>query len=470
MNGVINIITRSAAETQGTLLRLTAGEQEKALSLRQGWAFDGGAFRAYLRGIDRGESELLDGSGSGDGWKRAQGGMRADLRRGRHGWTFQGDVQSATLDKSTAPDVDFTQFNVLGRWEHSGERVTTRVQMYFDHTDREQPPQGVGFTLATTDLELQQSADLGTRHRLVWGFGRRYNDYDVGNTPTLFFEPASRTLELTNVFAQDTISLNDRWKLTAGIKFERNSYSGWSTLPDLRLAWSPDDHSLIWAAAARAVRAPTPFDVDVRESFGGPVLLFGNPEFETEKVWAYEVGYRAQPHDAVSWSATAFYNDHDDLRSIEGTPVTFFPLYWGNHIEGATYGIEVWANWQVTPWWRLSPGFRSLRKRLEFSEGGFPVLDLHQAGNDPSSHASLKSSMNFGKVSIDGMLRYVGNLPSPAFDSVTELSARFAWQATDSLEISLSGFNLLDDAHREYAAPTGNGIRRSVQAELRWTF
>ncbi len=117
------------------------------------------------------------------------------------------------------------------------------------------------------------------------------------------------------------------------------------------------------------MRAPTPLDVDVRESFGGPVLLFGNPDFQTEKVWAYELGYRAQPHPSVSWSASAFYDDYDDLRTVEITPVTFFPLRWGNLIEGSTYGVEIWGNLQVTKWWRLSPGFRSLHKRLSFKEG-----------------------------------------------------------------------------------------------------
>jgi iron complex outermembrane receptor protein len=470
MNGVINIITRSAADTQGTSLRLTAGDQEVAASLRHGWTFDGGAIRAYAKGFERGESELTGGAGARDDWRRVQGGVRADFQRGANSFTLQGDLQGATLNKASLPDVDYTQFDVLGRWEHAGERVTTRVQVFYDRTDRERPPEGVAFELATTDLEFQQSMNLASRHQLVWGLGRRYNEIDIDSTPTLFFVPESRRLELTNVFAQDTITLNDRWKLTAGLKFERNSYSDWSTLPDLRVAWSPNDASLVWAAASRAVRAPTPFDVDVREAFGGPVLLFGNPDFETEKVWAYEVGYRAQPSANVSWSASVFYNDHDDLRSVEGTPVTFFPLYWDNLIEGATYGVEIWANWQVTPWWRLSPGFRSLHKRLEFSEGAVPVLDLHQVGNDPTSQASLKSSMTFGRFSADGMLRYVGTLPSPAADRVTELSARFAWRASDSLEISLSGFNLLDDAHLEYAAPTGNGIRRAIQAELRVIF
>jgi iron complex outermembrane receptor protein len=230
------------------------------------------------------------------------------------------------------------------------------------------------------------------------------------------------------------------------------------------------ESSLLWAAASRAVRAPTPFDVDVRETFGGPPLLVGNPDFETEKVWAYEIGYRAQPLETLSWSASVFYDDYDDLRSIEITPVTFFPLNWGNLIEGAAYGVEIWGNWQVTPWWRLSPGFRSLHKRLEFSPGATPILDLHQVGNDPSSQASLKSSMTFGKLGVDAMLRYVGKLPSPAADDVTEMSLRVAYQASDSLQFALSGFNLLDEAHLEYAAPTGNGIRREWLAEVRLNF
>jgi iron complex outermembrane receptor protein len=469
MNGVINIITRRAEDTQGNLLHVTMGEQEAALAVRHGGTFGGGAFRAYAKAFDRGPSEIA-GQSAGDRWKRVQGGIRSDFQRGDSLFTVQGDLQHATLNKGALPEVEFDQFNVLGRWEQQGERVNTRLQLYFDRTDRGHPPSGVAFDLDSYDVDFQQSMGLGSRHQLVWGIGRRYNEIDIENTATLFFEPSSRTLELTNLFAQDTMRLNDELKLTAGIKFERNSYSGWSTLPDLRLSWAPDEQTLIWAAGAQAVRAPTPFDVDVRETFGGPLLLSGNPDFKTEKVWAYELGYRAQPDSRISWSASAFYNEYDDLRSVEATAVTFFPLWWDNLIEGSTYGVEIWGNWQVNPWWRLSPGFRSLHKRLRFSEGATAILDLNQAGNDPTSQGSLKSAMNFGRFSVDAMLRYVGKLPSPAARDYTELSTRIAFQASEKLEVSLSGFNLLDDTHLEYAAPTGNGIRRTIQAELRVIF
>lgn len=469
VNGVINVITRRAGETQGAYARGTVGTQETALAARYGQAFDGGAFRVYGKAFDRGPSELVDGSSAGDRWNKVQGGFRADFGTVKNAFTVQGDVQSATLNMGAAPEVDYDQYNVLGRWSHTGERVETRVQFYFDRLVRGKPPDGVAFDLNVYDIEVQQSASLGPRHRLVWGVGRRYSDYDIVDSPSLFFVPPSRKLDLTNVFAQDTIRLSPHFHLTAGLKFEDNSYSGWETLPDLRFSWTPTDQTLVWAAAARAIRSPTPLDVDVREAVGGEVLLFGNPDFKTEKLWAYEIGYRSQPHPSISWSFSTLYNEYDDLRSIEATPATFFPLTWGNEIEGSTYGVEFWASWQVTDWWRLSPGFRSLHKRLHYRDGASAVVGLNEVGNDPTSQASLKSSMMFGRFSIDAMLRYVGELPNTTPD-YTELGARFAYRVSDALEFSVSGVNLLDSQHVEYAPPAGRELRRAVYAEARVSF
>lgn len=469
VNGVINVITRRAGETQGAYARGTVGTQETALAARYGQVFDGGAFRVYGKAFDRGPSELVDGSSAGDRWNKVQGGFRTDFGTGKNAFTAQGDVQSATLNMGAAPEVDYDQYNVLGRWSHTGDRVETRVQFYFDRLVRGKPPDGIAFDLNVYDLEVQQSASLGARHRLVWGIGRRYSDYDVIDSPSLFFVPPSRKLDLTNVFAQDTIRLSQHFHVTAGLKFEDNSYSGWETLPDLRFSWTPTDKTLVWAAAARAIRSPTPLDVDVREAVGGEVLLFGNPDFKTEKLWAYELGYRSQPHPSISWSLSTFYNEYDDLRSIEATPDTFFPLTWGNQIEGSTYGVEFWASWQATGWWRLSPGFRSLHKRLHYREGASAVVGLNEVGNDPRSQASLKSSMVFGPFSIDAMLRYVGELPNATPD-YTELGARFAYRMSDTLEFSVSGVNLLDDQHVEYAPPAGRAQRRAIYAEARVSF
>ncbi|HKS54863.1 MAG TPA: TonB-dependent receptor [Steroidobacteraceae bacterium] len=470
MNGVINIITRSSADTLGTVVRAGAGNQESGASGRFGGEFgDGGAYRVYAKAVDRGSTELADGSSAHDHWNKTQAGFRADWERSADRWTAQGDVYDAEQNVLGTSNIGFSGANVLGRWERASDDSRLSVQAYFDHTQREAPPDGAPFKLDTYDVELQHSFAIGAAHHIVWGAGKRMHDYRVENIGALQFVPAHRTLNLGNVFAQDAIALSDSVNLTIGLKLEDNPYSGWSALPDLRLAWSASDTALLWAAASRAIRSPTPFDADVAEIVGGSPFLVGNPDFQTEKVTAFEVGYRGRPRDTISLSLSAFYNVYDDLRTIEITPVTFLPLMWGNRMKGETYGIEGWADVQVTPWWRLSPGLRTLHKDLEFKEGASGLLGVEQAGNDPRWRASLKSSMDLGdRLTLDAFLRYVDELPDPKNDAYIDLSLRIAWDLSSSWQLSLSGFNLLDKTHTEYPAPIGMEIPRSFFLEARW--
>jgi iron complex outermembrane receptor protein len=470
MHGVINIITRRAQDSQGGLLRADGGPEERALSARYGGKLGGdGAFRVYAKWFERGETEFADGTGAEDDWSKIQVGFRADLARDRHRFTVQGDWQDADVSEAGDTDFGFHGMNVLGRWEHAGERVASRAQVFFDRIHRGKPLSGIDYRINTLDFELEQSATLGSAHHLMWGIGRRSYDYETVNND-LAFVPDHRTLALTNVFVQDVISLGDEWALTAGLKLEDNRFTDWEVLPDLRVSWTPNDSLLVWVAGSRAIRAPTPFDTDVEEYVGGSLIIRGNPDFEPEKVTAYELGLRAQPDARFSFSASAFYNEYDDLRTIELHPLTIVPLTWGNLIEGSSYGVEAWANLQVTSWWRLSPGFRSLHKRLEFSEGASRLVGLSQVGNDMTSQYQLKSSMDFGSVGFEAILRKVGSLPSPATDDYTELHARVSWQVNENVEIAVKGFNLLNKTHPEYAAPQGREIRRSVMAELRYAF
>lgn len=469
MHGVINIITRSAYLTQGALTSLGVGDQERSGGLRYGGKRERAAWRVYGKAFEQDAMELADGASAQDDWYKGQAGFRADWEEGSDGWTVQGDLYRAREGQATLPDVNVEGVNVLGRFQRSGETGQLQVQAYYDYTNRAQPQDGVAFDLHTYDVELQQTFALGA-HQLIWGAGVRRHDYDITNSSTLLFEPHARELTLGNVFLQGAISLSDAVSLTAGLKLEHDSFSGWNPLPDLRLAWRVTEESLLWASASRAIRSPTPFDRDVVEKVGTLVFLTGNPSFDPERVDAFELGYRGQPHAKLSLSASVFYNVYDDLRTIEpaGGGV-FLPLKWGNRMEGESYGLEAWMKWQAADWWRLAPGVRLLRKRLEFESGASEILGLGQSGNDPEAQALLTSSMNLGpRVTFDATLRFVDSLPEPELDSYYELNASARWYASAQLEISLTGFNLLDSSHQEYPSPAGVFIRRGVFAEVRW--
>jgi iron complex outermembrane receptor protein len=471
MNGVINIITRPAYLTDKSLVSAGAGNREQTVSGRYaGKAGEALSYRVYGKMFRRDAEELADGSSAFDAWEKAQGGFRADWTGSADSVTAQGDLYRGTQSEAADGQGLVLGGNVLGRWQHHGAASDWQVQAYYDETQRTQRD-STGFSLRTYDIELQQSLNLGWNH-VVWGAGTRLHRYHITNSTSLLFEPDERSLVLGDFFGQDTIALSPKVDLTLGLKLERDPYSDWTPLPDLRLAWRVSDSATLWGSAARAIRAPTPFDDDVQEKLGGSLFLTGNQGFKPEQVDAFEIGYRGQPLQRLSWSASVFYNLYDDLRTIEPhSSADFLPLMWGNLMRGKTYGLETWGQWQATDWWRLSPGLRMLRKDLEFKGGSAQLLGLSESGDDPRSTALLRSSMDITRnASFDATLRYVGTMPDPHLASYCELDAALNGKVWRQLELSLSGLNLIHASHLEYPAPSGEYIRRSVILQARWTF
>jgi iron complex outermembrane recepter protein len=472
MHGVINVITRPAYLTDAPLVKIGAGNLERIASVRYGFkANDSLALRLYGKAFEREATETAEGTSARDDWDKAQGGFRLDWTGAVDTFTAQGDVYRGDQNQPGPGAVRVAGANLLGRWQRRTDHGDWQVQGYYDHTERDQSRGGPAFELHTFDVELQQRRQAGA-HRLVWGAGARVHSYDIRNSASLAFEPSERTFTLGNAFVQDTIGLSDALELTLGLKAEHDPYSGWNALPDVRLAWRLEDTALLWVAASRAIRSPTPFDRDVIETLDTTVFLTGNKSFEPERVDAFEVGLRAQASHKLTFSASVFYNMYEDLRTIEPASSTqFLPLRWDNLMEGATYGFEAWGKWQVTDWWRLAPGVRLLRKRLEFAPSASELLGLDQSGNDPKSQALVTSSMDLTpRLSFDATLRYSAELPEPALDSYYELNASLGWRIGPDVDITVSGFNLLDSRHLEYPSPSGQYIRRSVLAQARWRF
>jgi iron complex outermembrane recepter protein len=472
MNGVINIITRPSYVTDGTLVSADAGNQNQMGSARYGDKLgENGSYRVYGMSFHRGAEELTDGLTAHDGWSKGQGGFRADWTLPQDVITFQGDVYRGTEEQPGIADNAIVGANALTRWRHQWERSDLQVQAYFDQSERYGPAGSGGFVLKTYDLEIQQNLLIGSSQHLLWGAGERVNSYNIDGTTTLFFVPASRKLTLGNVFAQDTITLAKPLQLTVGLKLEDDPYMGWTPLPDLRLSWDLNSLGVVWAAAERGVRSPTPFDRDVQEKSGPTLFLTGYSNFTTEKVSAYEVGYRVQPASFASFSISPFYNVYKDLRTIElaGGGV-FLPLHWGNGMGGDTFGVSAWGNLQIADWWRLSPSFSLLRKNLRFDAGASGLLGIAQAGDDPASQAALTSSMDINaRLTFDVSLRHVGSLPDPALPSYNTLGARLGWHASRALEISLSATDVVHAYHLEYPAPGGEELGRSFMVGARWT-
>jgi len=512
VNGVINIITKNAADTQGALL--VAGGGTEALAL--GTAQYGGkigrdtSYRVFTKYLDANHFPNLTGQNGEDGWHLSHAGFRSDTSLShKDSITLQGDLyggdEGANFGHivSIAPPVNanvngsalLNGGNVLTRWNHIfSSRSDTSLQLYFDRGERDGPESRDDED--NFDVDFQHHLAVGSRHDLIWGADYRHSADQTEGTIDQAWLPANRSLQLFSTSLQDEIVLKrDRVFFTVGTKLENNYFSGWDLDPSARVAWTPNKKNTFWAAVSRADRSPSrrEEDADINISaLAGPggvpalVTLLGNPGQKSEHVLAYEAGYRAQPIVAFSIDVAAFFNFYTDLATTEaGSPFLVvnpppshlvFPLVWGNKMHGVTDGIEVSGNWKVNDRWTLSPGYALLQMHLHTgptSQDTTTVADTE--GSSPRHQAQLRSHLNLPRHFVwDASAYFVERLPAQQVPSYTRLDTQLSRQLGEGLELSLVGQNLLRDRHLEsndqLTSLNPSQIKRSAYVKIAWRF
>ena len=471
VNGVINIVTRSAASTTGAFVSVQGGAVQQAAGIRLGDQLgDGLNYRVYGRYLRQDAALRPPGVSAKDGWHRLGAGFRIDWAASEGDTvTFQGDVFGGRLNEPGGTHESISGRNLLARWSRdTGDGQGLQLQAFYDRIHRGNAANSPKFYIDTYDVDFQHSMDFGERHEFVWGGGARIAHYKIGTTP-FFFDPSSRDLFIGNLFVQDSFSLTPAVTVTAGLKAEHDRYAGFSLLPNLRLAVRPADSVMVWGSVSRAVRSPTPFDTEVEERLGNIIAISGNRDFRSEKLTAFELGIKAQPLSTVSLSATGFYHRYDDLRTIElGSGPALLNFFWGNKLRGNTHGLEAWASAQLLPWWTLSAGATLLGEKFRFKPGATaPFAGTGQNAVDPRHKFTLQSSMNLGKsVTLDFDFRALGKLRNTNVSAYAELGGRLAWNVSERLALTLSGANLLHARHVEY--PDSDAIQRKVLVGLEW--
>ncbi|MES2695270.1 MAG: TonB-dependent receptor [Verrucomicrobiota bacterium] len=480
VNGVVNIISKDASATQGTLVSAGGGSEERAFgAVRYGGKTGQNThYRVYGRFHNRDGAALPSGADSFATPSEQQAGFRVDSRSqaGTH-LTVQGDYFENEIEATAAQDSSNRDINLLGRWTRQYNADTEfQLQSYYDHFERNVPGQ-MRDRRNTFDLDSQYRSRLGDRHEIIVGANYRVSADHTGSEGTAQFVPDGRTTSMAGAFVQDEITLvPQRFSVVLGSKFQWDSLDGFQPQPNLRALWTPDDHQTVWAAVARAVRMPTRIDEDLRfvpMPATGVVFVRGNPDFKPEKLNSFELGYRVRPIKRLYLDVTAFAHDYDDLRSLEPSPPLGIPLVQYNRLDAQTRGVEVAVKFEVAKWWQLSGNYSYLDKKLK------PRADSNDPnrgaleGNDAPRLFSLWSAMDLPKrVTLDTMLRHVGTLPVPVVPSYTELDVRIAWRPNDAWQVALVGQNLLDRQHLEFgtASPTTSEMQRGYYVKGTWRF
>ncbi|EEF60377.1 TonB-dependent receptor plug domain-containing protein [Pedosphaera parvula] len=501
VNGVINIITKSAKDTQGVLITGGGGTYEHAFGgFRYGDKVGEDLYlRVYGKYFDRDESVRPNGSDIPDSWQMGRGGFRMDWDK----WektgnllTVQGDIYEGWLDQEFGTFNPFNPptysslvqdeervsgGNLLGRWSHQfSDSSDLKIQTYYDRTERDTAI--FRESRDTFDLDLQHHFTLGDRNDFVWGAGYRLDMDRIGNTPSVSLFPSSETTHLFSTFVQDEITLVEkRLRLTLGTKLEHNDFTGFEYQPSGRLLWTPHEKHTFWASISRAVRTPSRAEEDVRLSSviapGVVNTIYGNNHFLAEDLLAYEFGYRVQPSSRVSFDLAMFYNVYDQLRSVEfgfsptqpvipppPPPGFFIPTFVANELYGDTYGFELASTIQLADWWRLKPSYTFLEMQLKQRAGSTDISSIGDMGKSPEQQFSVTSAMDFPHgLSLDCAFRYVDQLPTLNISSYVALDVRLGWRATKNLEMAIVGQNLLSAQHAEFAPTFIQTPRAEVQ-------
>ncbi|MEN3942977.1 TonB-dependent receptor [Prosthecobacter sp. SYSU 5D2] len=489
MNGVINIVSRSARDTQGGLAYLGGGNVQRTMAGGRygGVIGDDLYYRIFATEQSRDDYLLADGKSAEDGWRSWHSGFRLDKYADADTHlTWQADATVLDLDNGTS---DGYNVNSLARWNKElSSRSRLELQVYYDRIHRNDPLRAL-YSGDTFDFAFQHIFGLGLHHDITWGVGYRFVSNSVEDiAPNVAIRESSFDRNLYSLFVQDEWQmLPDRLTATIGARLEHNDFTGLEFQPNLRLLFKPTEKQTLWAAVSRAVRTPSAleamdvFVVDFAPPFAGPGGLYvprvvGNEDPRAEVLWAYEMGYRIQPHERLIIDASAFYNDYSELiglygvnRLIPGVPVGTAELPFDNVMSAETYGGEISVTVTPTDAWRLSASYSLLFANFHGAAAARPDV---QERSVPTQQAVLRSSYDFSpRLSLDVQVRYVDQIETVPAYATADL--RLLYRVTERLDVSIVGQNLFSDhqvEQRPLPVTLTSTVPRGIYGKVTWRF
>ena len=510
VNGVINIITKDAADTQGAAVSYDAGMLERGVvGARYGGKFanEQVSYRVYSKYFSRPSLRAGDGTIPPGGWDSIRQGGRLDWGpTGRDKVTISTEWSRSTLWEldneftSLVPLVESeveerdrtTTAFVTSQWQHR-HSPTSEFHLRFFHDRNRQYDVNGGHdrdeSVETSDVEFQHRLQFHNRHDLVWGGGFRHVRDRLNPALDDWFAPNRFTANTTNGFIQDEIALfAGRVRATGGSKFEWNAFSGAEVQPTARLIWFAAPAHTVWTAVSRAVRVPARVemdmfeigDVDVDDDEVAYELVIPGRHFLPEALTGYETGYRFVTARRLSIDVASFYNVYDNLKSVETgtetatvTPIvgTMTPLTLANNAIGATYGTEVAAYWTVSESVQLNGGYAFLRMNLRVRPWSTDDDVDELEGELANNMLFLRSYTDLpGQLELNSELRFVGAISGQDVPAYWDANVRASRSIARGVRIGVSLENLLHERRHEWNGEEGLVQSRRARARIDWRF
>ncbi|MEO8522074.1 MAG: TonB-dependent receptor [Acidobacteriota bacterium] len=436
VNGVINVITKSPREMQGTTATLGLGMFERAndessgslwyasgthaAALNDRWAFKLSA-GGYVQDPLSRPTGFIPGSpvtptaprgtaypaytNTGTSQPKFDGRLDYDFEDGRKLSFTGGAAGTEGIMHTGIGPFDINSGSIMSYGRVSFSRRGLHVSGFMQALDGDagnlltRDPAGVpirfAFKTKTSDLDVANVQTIAKRHVLTYGGNLRYNTFDLSLAPN----SGNRTE--FGVYAQDEIFLTDKFRLSVGGRGDRFDYlDSFVFSPRVALLVKPRPSHTFRMSYNRAYRSPSVInnflDITIAERltlapglvYPLPVKSIGNEGLTETSMNAYEVGYTGvlAGHSVLS---AAFYvnQSKNDIFFTEVRSARYTP-----------------AN--PPPGWPLPPIVISLAT----GGAGFPALFTYQ---------------NFGQTTQRGLEL---GLDTPIARGVS-VYANYSWQA-----------------------------------------
>lgn len=514
VNGIINIITKNSTDTQGQYASAIVGTEDRFIGeVRYGGRTEkNNHYRVYAKHVDRDSLDKTNSDGSSananDGYINSQAGFRYDVRSIKdstisvHGDIRRGFAKNyfdfSSLNPASYADGPSNKqskgANLVFSWDKTFSRKSsTSLNAYFDYDKFD--INVLSREAQTFDFDFQHFYDFSSENQLSWGLGYRLITDRIGSSPLVSgqlagtepysYDPEKRNSNIFSAFLQEKYGLiPNTLYLTTGSKFENNDYTGFEIQPNAKLTLFPSKNQTLWASVSRAVRTPTRGEDGLTLTFNSgstTITQKGSTSYNSEKVIAYEMGYRIKPVRTILFDTSIFYNKYSDLRTFERVSPTFSVV--SNRAYGSSYGAEVSAKWQVNDDWLLEAGYDYLKMDLEVDRKSSSVAQstYNIEGESPQNQFRLRSNYNIAKNwEFDNVVYYVDSLPNSkdttdinGVPSYVRFDSRIGYLPFEGLELSLVGQNLTDDRHSEFNRAEFNNkveVGRNIYFKVVWQY
>jgi iron complex outermembrane receptor protein len=474
--GVINIITKSASETQGGQSVTIAGTTGIDQTVRKGGTIgDNGHYRVYTKASYKGGSSSSlnpDGRSSRD-WLQGRVGFRADWNNAfTDELSFQGDVGRSRINdgaKGTQqiyvprPKNDFIGYGQLS-WERA-TGLDAGIRYRTSYTREKESIGDMDATISACDMELQYAAEQIGSHLLTYGVGGKYfwDEFADGSHVTMGKKNSYNFN--SNAFVQDKITLSpESLYLIFGAKFD---YFGSGTLeiqPTMRLLHTRINEEY-WLAVSRAVRAESrwqrggSYSIDHR----GKIYTVNAPaDLTSEKMISYEAGYRREFSENMQFDVSLYINDYDQLTNLEFDGATHTATL-TNTLKGTACGTEVLLDWVATDWLTFRPSASVIFQDIHGPESN-PVGDSMPK---PGTEGELKLQVMTTpaeNVGFDVFMAYAGSMSQHKGPDFFTFDAHASWRVDSDVMLELIGRSL-SNPNEEFSS-----IRMGPSVDLRVTW